>query len=88
MIGDYKANNSAFKKTEKIFDLARPCEQREEFYLTILNTSTSPSALITCCAHMLKLDVMPDVARKKLEEIADNSEKSFRRFEAKMFLSE
>jgi len=87
--GNYKVNNMAYKKMEKIFKIAIESSQKEEFFLAILNTSKSPSTLITCCAHMMKLNIHMDLARKKLEEIAyKKGEKSIFSFNAKMFLQE
>jgi len=87
--GDYKANNKAYKKTEKIFSLAKDNYDSEEFYLAILATTVSASALTTCCAHMMKLKVQSDVARKKLEEIQKNKEyHPIFRSNVKLFLQE
>jgi len=87
--GDYKSGNKAYKEMEKIFEMAKESDDREKFYLEILNVSNSPSALITCCAHMMKLDVKSNLARKKLEEIRDGGKyHPIFSFNAKMFLSE
>ena len=87
--GEYKSSNKTLKITENIFELAKESDDREKFYLEILDVSNSPSALITCCAHMMKLDIKPNLARKKLEEIRDDEKyHPIFSFNAKMFLSE
>ena len=87
--GDYKTNNKTYDKMHKIFELAKESKDRESFYLHILHNSTSASALIYCCADMMKLDIYPKQARTKLEEIAKNEEYDpILTFNAEMFLEE
>ena len=86
--GNYKAGNKEFKDMEKILKLAVKSEKKEEFYVYILNSSDSPSAVLTACVHMLKLGIEPGLARSRLELIASSPEKSNSRFRAKMILQE
>lgn len=87
--GNYKVNNAAYKKMYKILDMAKQSEDKEQFYLNILTTTTSPTTIITCCAHMLKLNIKPQKAKKKLKEIQKNkSIPPIFASEAKLFLQE
>lgn len=84
--GDYKKGNKTKKITDKIFNIARTSDEKEEFYLTILEMSKSPSIITTCCVQMMKLELHPVLARKNLEEIADID--SVFGFNARKFLEE
>jgi len=86
--GNYKAGNKAFKDMEKILKLAVKSDKKEEFYVHILNSSDSPSAILAACVHMLKLGIGLGLARNRLELIASSPEKSNSRFSAKVFLQE
>ena len=87
--GDNKLGNKAYKEMEKIYERAVGDSDKEKFYLGIIEMSSSPSALITCCAHMMRMNIKSGIARKKLEEIAKNSTyHPIFQFNAKMFLTE
>lgn len=89
IMGDYKSGNRAYKKIEKNFELVKESSDKEKFYLNILNSSYSASTLTTCCAHMMKLGIHPDITRKKLEEIKNSKEYyPILAFNADMFLKE
>lgn len=87
--GDYKANNKAFKKTEKIYAIAKNSDEAENFYLTALKESSSVSTIIACCAHMMRLNIQPKLARRKLEKVRKNRNyPAILTFDAEMFLEE
>ena len=87
--GDYKSGNRAYHDMEKIYRIAAGDSDRDKFYLAILESAVSPSALITCCAHMMRMDIHAELARKQLEEMVnDLTYHPLVRFNAKIFLSE
>ena len=86
--GEYKKANATLKKLEEILWIAKVDSNSEEFYLKILSTSKRKCTLINACAHMMKLNIQTDLARKELEKIANNPEKSIDRLSARLFLQE
>ena len=89
MTGDYKEGNKAFKKTERIFELAQNSSKSEQFYTTILNTCKNQMTLVTCCVHMMRLSIFPKLAREKLVEISSKEKRmGLSSLEAEMFLRE
>lgn len=87
--GDYKSGNKAYKKMEKIFELAKRSDDKEVFYLNVLNIASCATSLTTCSAHMMRLNIYPELARKKLEDVANSKEyHPILTFNAEMFLKE
>jgi len=68
--GNYKEGNKAYKKIDKIFNIAKNSDDQEAFYLEILEKSNNANTLTWCCINMLKLSIKPKMARAKLKEIA------------------
>lgn len=87
--GDYKLGNKAYAKTEKILQIAKNDEQKEDFYTTILNSTDDANTLIKCCAHMFRLGINPKTAREKLQDIASDSQiHPLLKSDARLFLQE
>lgn len=89
LTGEYKEGNKAFSKMEKIIRKVEKIEENENFYLTILKKSDDANTITCCCGQMLKLQIEPQLARKKLEEIKNSKNNHpILVFNAKMFLQE
>lgn len=87
--GEYREGNKAFDKMEKIVRKVEETEDKKEFFLTIFEKSKEINTLTCCCAQMLKLQIEPKLARKKLEEIVNSKEVDpVLLFNAKMLLKE
>ena len=87
--GDYKTNHQIFKKVKKAYATINDSDDKRLAYLELMRSTTSSSILTSCCANMMKGDIEPNIARKKLEEQAvDAKIHPILAFNAKMFLSE
>ena len=67
--GDYKASNKTYKKMQKILALAIESDEKEKFFLDILDRASDATTLTHCCADMMKLNIQPKLARERLEEM-------------------
>ena len=87
--GDFKTSNKAYKKTEAILNIAKNDGEKEKFYTMILSSATDANTLTKCCAHMLRLGINAEMARKKLNNIAlDETIHPILKSNAKLFLQE
>ena len=87
--GEYKKGNKAFNKMERIIDKVRDLGEENKFFLSIFEKSKDVNTLTCCCANMLKFQIEPQKARKKLEEIKKSKEiNPILAFNAKMLLQE
>lgn len=55
----------------KIFEKSINDDSKEKFYLEILATAQDASTITACCVYMMKLNIYPDITRKKLEELIE-----------------
>lgn len=69
LTGNFEKNNKTFKKLQKILKVASESDEKEMFYLSIINNISEASTLTNCCADMMKLSIKQNLARAELEEM-------------------
>ena len=69
MKGDYKSSNKAFNKIKKILSIASESDEKEMFFLSIIDIANNATTLTNCCADMMRFNIHPNYARERLEKM-------------------
>lgn len=87
--GEYKTGNKAFRRMEEIVDKVKGLGKENKFFLSIYEKSSDANTLTCCCVNMLKFQIEPQKARRKLEDIKNSKDiHPIFVFNARIFLQE
>ena len=87
--GNYKKANLYYKKIKNIYERISISDEKELFYLTLMNEYENIRTLSTACTQMLILGINIELAEENLRQISIMvNDKSSAVFSSKMVLQE